>query len=267
MSLCPPAGGLFTCARSERRTTDSEQRNLNREQKAAVVEEIAGQIEAAETIFAIDYRGITVPQAAELRAKLREADASFRVVKNRITKLAAEKAGVEHLVDLLDGPTALTFVRGDTALAAKAITTLDRDWDVLEFKGGLLEGEVMEPDTFQAIARLPGREGLNAQIAGVVASPLTGLVRGLNSMLAGLAIQLRQIADQGLVSGETPPEPEAEALPEAGAEASAEVAQEEPAEEPPPAESSAEAEPHQETRSQAEAEETSEETSHEEEQE
>jgi large subunit ribosomal protein L10 len=177
---------------------------LNREEKAAAVEEIAGQIEAAETIFAIDYRGISVPQAAELRARLREADASFRVVKNRLTKLAAEKAGREQLGELLDGPTALTFVRGDMALAAKAITTLGRDWEVLDFKGGLVDGEVLEPDEFNAIARLPGRDALNAQFAGVVASPITGLVRGLNSMLAGLASQLQQIADQGLVSGEAP---------------------------------------------------------------
>jgi large subunit ribosomal protein L10 len=177
---------------------------LNREEKAAAVEEIAGQIQAAETIFAIDYRGISVPQAAELRARLREADASFRIVKNRLTKLAAEKAGAEQLNQLLDGPTALTFVRGDIALAAKAITTLDRDWSVLDFKGGLVDGELLEPDEFEAIARLPGREALNAQMAGVVASPITGLVRGLNSMLAGLASQLQQIAEQGLVSGDEP---------------------------------------------------------------
>ena len=182
----------------------SNEKNLNREEKAAVVEEIAGQIEASESIFAIDYRGISVPQAAELRAKLREADASFRVVKNRITKLAAAKAGREQLNDLLDGPTALTFVQGDMALAAKAITTLDREWEVLEFKGGLVDGEVLEVDEFRAIARLPGREALDAQLAGVVASPLTGLVRGLGSMVSGLASQLQQIAEQGLVSGEAP---------------------------------------------------------------
>lgn len=201
---------------------------MNREEKAAAIEEIAGQLEAAETIFAIDYRGISVSQAAELRAKLREADASFRVVKNRLTKLAAEKAGREKLTELLDGPTALTFVRGDIALAAKAITTLDREWEVLDFKGGLVNGDVLEPDEFNAIARLPGRDALNAQFTAMVASPLTGLVRGLNSMIAGLASQLQQIADQGLVSGEAPPEE-----PPAEDEAPAEEA---PAEQEPPAE-------------------------------
>jgi large subunit ribosomal protein L10 len=211
---------------------------LNREEKAAAVEEIAGQIEAAESIFAIDYRGISVPQAAELRAKLREADASFRVVKNRLTKLAAEKAGREQLTELLDGPTALTFVRGDMALAAKTITTLDRDWEVLDFKGGLVDGEMLDPEEFNVIARLPGRDALNAQLAGMVASPLTGLVRGLSSMISGLASQLQQIADQGLVSGEAPAETEREAPAEAESEAPAEEApaSEEPAAEEAPAE-------------------------------
>jgi large subunit ribosomal protein L10 len=210
---------------------------LNREEKAAAVDEIAGQIEAAETIFAIDYRGISVPQAAELRAKLRDADASFRVVKNRLTKLAAEKAGREQLTELLEGPTALTFVHGDMALAAKAITTLDRDWEVLEFKGGLVNGEALDAEEFKVISRLPGRDALNAQLAGVVASPLTGLVRGLNSLIGGLASQLQQIADKGLVSGEAPAEAEAEAPAEEEApsgEAAAEA--EAPAEETPAAE-------------------------------
>src|SRR6476659_9832241 len=99
---------------------------MNREEKSAAIEEIAAQIEGAEAIFAVDYRGISVPQAAELRAKLREADASFRIVKNRLTKIAADQAGEERLAELLQGPTALTFVRGDTAQAAKAITTFNK---------------------------------------------------------------------------------------------------------------------------------------------
>jgi large subunit ribosomal protein L10 len=203
---------------------------LNRAEKAAAVEEIAGQIEAAESIFAIDYRGISVPQAAELRAKLREADASFRVVKNRLTKLAAAKAGTEQLTELLEGPTALTFVNGDVALAAKAITTLDRDWEVLDFKGGLVDGEILEADQFKAIARLPGRDALYAQFAGMVASPISGLVRGLNSMVAGLASQLQQIADQGLVSGEAPAQEAPAEEPPAEEEAPAEEAPAEEAE-------------------------------------
>ena len=177
---------------------------MNREQKSATIDEIAGQIEAAEAIFAVDYRGISVPQAAELRAKLREADTSFRVVKNRLTKLAAEKTGEERLAELLEGPTALVFVRGDTAQAAKAISTFNKEHEVVTFKGGFMDSLTLDDENFKAIARLPGREVLNGQLAGVVASPLTGLVRGLGSMIQGLALQLGQIAEKGFVSGEAP---------------------------------------------------------------
>jgi large subunit ribosomal protein L10 len=179
---------------------------MNRDQKAATIEEIAAQIGGAEAIFAVDYRGISVPQAAELRGKLREADASFRIVKNRLTKLAAEKAGEERLAELLRGPTALAFVRGDTAQAAKAISTFNREHDVLTFKGGFMADLALDEDKFRSIARLPAREVLDGQLAGIVASPLTGLVRGLGSMIQGLALQLGQIAEQGLVTGGAPAE-------------------------------------------------------------
>src|SRR3954453_17051828 len=175
---------------------------MNREEKSAAIQEIAAEIEASEAIFAVDYRGISVPQAAELRSKLREADASFRVVKNRLSKIAADQAGEERLAELLQGPTALTFVRGDTAQAAKAITTFNKEHEVLTFKGGFMEATVLDEAAFESIAKLPGREVLNGQLAGVVASPLTGLVRGRGSMNQGRALQLGQIAEKGLVSGE-----------------------------------------------------------------
>jgi large subunit ribosomal protein L10 len=180
---------------------------MNRDQKSAAIEEIAAQIEGAEAIFAVDYRGISVSQAAELRTKLRESDSSFRVVKNRLTKLAADKAGEARLPDLLAGPTALTFVRGDTAAAAKAISTFNKEHDVLTFKGGFMGELLLDEDKFRSIARLPSREVLDGQLAGVVASPLTGLVRGLGSMIQGLALQLGQIAEKGLVTGEAPAAP------------------------------------------------------------
>ena len=195
---------------------------MNREEKSATIQEIAAQIEGSEAIFAVDYRGISVSQAAELRTKLRESDASFRVVKNRLTKLAAEKAGEERLADLLQGPTALAFVRGDTASAAKAITTFNKEHEVLTFKGGFMEGIVLDEGKFVAIAKLPSREVLYGQFAGIVASPITGVVRGLNALIQGLASQLGQIADQGLVTGEAPvaaepaaaePQPAAEEAP------------------------------------------------------
>lgn len=169
---------------------------MNRDEKAQAIEEIAAQIEGAEAIFAVDYRGISVTQAAELRGRLREAGASFRVVKNRLTKRAADQAGEERLAELLRGPTALTFVRGDTAGAAKAISTFSKEHEVLTFKGGFMDGLSLDEEKFRSIARLPSREVLDGQLAGVVASPLTGLVRGLGSMVSGLASQLQQLQEQ-----------------------------------------------------------------------
>jgi large subunit ribosomal protein L10 len=209
------------------------ERLMDREQKAAQIEEIKVSLSDAEAIFAIDYRGISVPQAAELRARLRDADASFRIVKNRLAKLAAESAGTEGLDELLEGPTALTFVKGDPVTAAKAISTFRRENDVLEFKGGFMEGAALDPEQFTAIARLPALEVLHGQLAGLTASPLTGLVRGLGSLLSGLAVALGQIQEQGLVSGEA--EPEAEEAP-AEEPAAEETETDEPAAEQAPAE-------------------------------
>jgi large subunit ribosomal protein L10 len=169
---------------------------MNRDEKAQAIEQIAAQIEGSEAIFAVDYRGISVPQAAELRGKLREADASFRIVKNRLTKRAADQLGEDRLAELLQGPTALTFVRGDTAQAAKAISTFNREHEVLTFKGGFMGELSLDEEKFKSIARLPAREVLDGQLAGVVASPLTGLVRGLGSMVSGLANQLQQLQEQ-----------------------------------------------------------------------
>ncbi len=188
---------------------------MDKEQKTAVVEKLTEELKDAKAIFAVDYRGISVPQAAELRAGLRDADTRFRVVKNRLTLRAADAAGTDGLKDHLTGPTALAFVQGDAALAAKTISKLGSEWQLLAYKGGLMDGAALDPDSFTAIARLPGRDALNAQIAGVVASPLTGLVRGLGSMIQGLALQLGQIAEQGLVAGEDAASDEAPAAEEA----------------------------------------------------
>jgi large subunit ribosomal protein L10 len=176
---------------------------MNKEQKAAAVAEIADQLKESEAVFAVDYRGISVPQAAALRVRLRDADATFRVVKNTLTERAADEAGTETLKALLDGPTALTFVRGDAALAAKAISTFARETDTLVFKGGLLGSESVDAEQILAISRLPARDVLYGQLVGMVASPITGLVRGLNALIAGLAIQLGQIAEKK-ESGEIP---------------------------------------------------------------
>src|SRR4051812_47664219 len=166
---------------------------MNKEQKAEVIDQIAAQIQGSDAVYAVDYRGLTVTQAAQLRSSLRETGTSFRIVKNTLTLRAADKAGTESLKALVaEGPTALAFVAGDPALAAKALDTFSRQSQVMELKGGVLDGRILEVDELRRLARLPGRDQLNAQLAGVVASPLTTLVRGLGSLLSGVAIALGQ---------------------------------------------------------------------------
>ena len=175
---------------------------MNRDEKRAVIEEVAREIGDAAAIFAVDYRGISVKQSAELRRRLDNAGASLRVVKNRLSARAADQAGVDSLKTLLEGPTALTFVRGDAATAAKELAGFRREHGLLVFKGGLLNGDALSADDVEAISRLPAREALYGQLVGVTASPLNGLVRGLAGVLSGLASQLGQIRDQGLVGGD-----------------------------------------------------------------
>jgi large subunit ribosomal protein L10 len=189
---------------------------VNREQKAQVIEEVAGQIQESEAIFAVDYRGISVPQAAELRTTLRGADATFRVIKNTLSERAADQAGADGLKELLQGPTAMTFVRGDAAAAAKALRDFRRGTGgtLLEFKGGWMNGAPLTPDDVDAIAQLPSRDVLIGRLVGLIASPLSGLATALNNLPAGLARQLQAIADQGLIGGSAAP---AEAAPAAEA--------------------------------------------------
>src|SRR5919205_2586859 len=186
---------------------------MNREQKAAAIAEIVDQIKGSQAVFAVDFRGISVPQAADVRTRLRDADATFRVVKNTLTERAADEAGAEGLKPLLEGPTALTFVRGDAALAAKAIATFNRETQLLTFKGGMLDGDPLDAEQVLAIARLPAREVLYGQLVGMVAAPITGLARGLNALLSGVAIALGQVLAKqqsgDLPAGE-PPAPSAE---------------------------------------------------------
>jgi large subunit ribosomal protein L10 len=183
---------------------------VNREQKAVAIAEIATQIHESEAVYAVDYRGISVTQAAELRTRLRDANASFRIVKNTLTERAADEAGTDGLKPLLAGPTALTFVKGDAALAAKALRDYARTTpDLLAFKGGLLGSEPVDADQIRAIAALPAREVLYGQLVGVVASPITGLARTLGALLGGLAVALGGVLEQKQ-QGATP-EPEATA--------------------------------------------------------
>jgi large subunit ribosomal protein L10 len=178
---------------------------VNRDQKATAIAEIAEQIQESEAVFAIDYRGITVAQVAELRGKLRETDATFRVVKNTLTERAADQADAEALKSLLEGPTALTFVRGDAAAAAKVIADFQRSsgGELLPFKGGLMDGGALDASQITAISKLPTRQVLYGQLVGIVASPITGLARSLNGLVSGLAIALGGVLEKK-ESGEIP---------------------------------------------------------------
>jgi large subunit ribosomal protein L10 len=200
---------------------------MNRDQKAAAIAEIAAHIDKSHAIFAVDYRGISVPQVAELRSKLRDADATFKVVKNSLTERAADDAGAATLKDYLTGPTALTFVRGDAATAARAIADYARATQLLPFKGGLMDGAVLEVEQIRALSRLPSREVLYGQLVGVVAAPISGVVRTLSALIGGLASALGQVRDKkesGEIPAGEPPaaaEAEAPAADEAGAETEA----------------------------------------------
>src|SRR3954467_13399792 len=135
---------------------------MNREQKAAAIAEIVAQIKESDAVFAVDYRGISVPQAADLRTRLRDADSTFRVVKNTLGERAADQAGAEGLKELRQGPPATTFVRGDAAAAAKALRDFRRSTGntLLEFKGGWMNGAGLTPEQIDAIAQLPSRDVL-----------------------------------------------------------------------------------------------------------
>jgi large subunit ribosomal protein L10 len=189
---------------------------MNREQKAATIEALAAEIDGSDAVFAVDYRGISVAQAA----RLREAGATFQVVKNSLTERAADQVGADSLKPLLYGPTALTFIRGDAAMAAKAIADQARATQLLPFKGGLMDGDVLDADQIRAISRLPSREVLYGQLVGIVASPISGLVRTLGGLVGGLAVALGQVREKKesgeIPAGEAPvsePLPDAEATP------------------------------------------------------
>jgi len=226
---------------------------MDRTQKEAAVAELTEDLKGAEAIFAVDYRGISVTEASELRVKLAESDAVLKVVKNRLAKRATSDAGnIAELDELLVGPTALTLIKGDPVTAAKTIADFAKEHEELEYKGGIMDGAALDPEAFQVIARLPGVDILRGQLVGLAASPLTGLVAGLSNMISGLGRQLAQVAEQGLVTGEAPA-PAAEEEPAAAEEAPAEESSEGESTEDPAAEEPAEDAPAGDTPTQPDA--------------
>jgi large subunit ribosomal protein L10 len=151
---------------------------VKKEEKERVVAELTERLRTSETLLVADYRGLTMPQIDELRGKLLEHGARFAVVKNTLTRRAAEAAGNEPLLALLDGPTAIAFLEsgGDPVAVAKALVDAARDTRVLEVRGGVLEGRPIEAGEIESLAKLPPVDILRGQVLGAVTAPLTAIV-------------------------------------------------------------------------------------------
>ena len=204
-----------------------------KEQKHRVVEQLSERLRDTDTLMVADYRGLTMPEIDELRSKLLEAGARFTVVKNTLTRRAAEAAGRQEVLELIDGPTAIAFLdsEGDPAAVAKILNDTARTNDVLVIRGGLLEGTVVGDVEIKRLATLPSADVLRAQLVGAVAAPLTTVVglfaAPLRDLVGVIDARIRQLEEQG----ETVEEPSAEA----------EAAADEPAAEEPEAEAAPEA--------------------------
>jgi large subunit ribosomal protein L10 len=214
---------------------------MHRSEKERLVEELTERLRSTETLIVADYRGLTVSEIDELRGKLIEQGAQFTVVKNTLTKRAAEAADVEGLITMLDGPTAIAFLEtdGDPVAVAKALDDAGKT-DVLVLRGGFLDGEEIGADDVKRLAKLPPADVLRAQLVGALAGSLTTVVglfaAPMRDLVGVIDARIKQLEEQG-ETAEAPEEPKAEAEP-AGEQPAGEVAAEEPA-----AESEAPAEP------------------------
>jgi large subunit ribosomal protein L10 len=219
---------------------------MRRDQKEQVVEELTARLKAAETLLVADYRGLTMPQIDELRTRLLESGARFTVVKNTLTRRAAEAAGTEGLLALLDGPSAIAFLEadGDMVATAKALADAARETNVLEIRGGIMQGRAVTAEEVEILAKLPPPEVLRGQVLGAIVAPLTALAGLLNAPLQNLRglidARIEQLGGEEEAAPEPEPEaaaePEAEAAPAEEAPADEAAAEEAPAEEEPAAE-------------------------------
>ncbi len=174
----------------------SEKTHEPRPDKVAVVEEVTAKLDAASAVFVSEYRGLTVSQLADLRKPLRESGAEHKVYKNTLVKLAATAAGMEALHEHLVGPTALTFVSGDVAAAAKALTEQAKATPALVVKGGMMGDTVMSADDLKVLADLPPREVLLANFAGALQAPLVKTAGLLQAMPRNFAYGLDALIQQ-----------------------------------------------------------------------
>ena len=213
---------------------------MKKSDKERVVSELAERLKASSTLIVADYRGLSVSEIDELRGKLIEQGARFTVVKNTLTKRAAEAAGIDALLALLDGPTAIAFIEsgGDPVAVAKALDDAGRT-EVLVIRGGLLEGEQIGADDVKRLAKLPPADTLRAQVVGALAGSLTTIVglfaAPMRDIVGVIDARIKQLEEQGETAG-APEEARAEAEP-----AEEPAPEEAPAEEEAPEEPAAEA--------------------------
>ena len=161
---------------------------MQKEQKQKVVDELTERLRSAQSIIIADYRGLTMPQIDDLRTELLKHGAKFTVVKNTLTRRAAEAAGAEPLLALLEGPTAIAFLEsdGDPVAVAKALGATARATRVLEVRGGVLEGRPISAADVESLAKLPPLDQLRGQVVGTMTSPLYAIVGLFNAPLQNL---------------------------------------------------------------------------------
>ena len=215
---------------------------MKKEDKERVVAELTERLRTTETLLVADYRGLTMPQIDELRSKLIEHGARFAVVKNTLTRRAAEAAGSDTLLALLEGPTAIAFLEsdGDPVAVAKALATAARETQMLVIRGGIMEGQPISGEEVQSLAKLPPADVLRAMLVGAIAAPMSTVVGLFNAPLRDLVgvlqARIEQLEEQG--GSVEPPAPEAsatqpepEAAPEPEHEAPEAASEPEPQEE------------------------------------
>ena len=176
---------------------------MQRSEKEKVVAELVEQLRSTETLIVADYRGLSVTEINALRGQLREHGARFTVVKNTLTRRAAEEAGADALLALLDGPTAIAFLEadGDPVAVARALNTAARETRVLEIRGGILDGEQIGEADVKSLATLPPADVLRAQLVGAVSGPLITVVglftAPLRDLVNVLDARIKQLEEQG----------------------------------------------------------------------
>ena len=199
--------------------------------KERIVDDLASELGAAETLIVADYRGLTNKQLEALRDQLIPHGARFRIVKNTLTRRAAEKAGADALLVMLEGPTAIAFIEssGDPAAVAKALAATAKETNVLTLRGGLLEGKTLSGAEVDRLATLPSTEVLRSQLVGAIVAPLTQLLALVSAPLRDLHglidARIKQLEEQGEVvepvAEAAVTEPAVDGAEEAGADASA----------------------------------------------